>query len=109
MKARIKIGEQEVMMEANAYTPVIYRECFPGRDIFRELIQIEELEEKSEIDMGIYERLGYAMSCANEKGVSFREWMAGFEPMDLFMASAEIMDLWNGNAVGLSEDEESKK
>ena len=46
MKARIKIGEQEVMMEANAYTPVIYRECFPGRDIFRELIQIEELEEK---------------------------------------------------------------
>lgn len=110
MKRRIKIGEKVVLLTANGLTPVRYREAFPGRDIIRELIEIDELEDPMETDLGIYERLAYAMSGAQDEGTDFEEWLGEFGPLDIFLASAEIMDVWNQNGVSQSEeDEESKK
>lgn len=105
MKKTVNIGDKKVALEATGFTTVQYRNVFPGRDIIRELIEIEEADDADEIDTGIYERLAYAMSEAPEDGISFADWMKQFGPIDVFMASQEIMDVWNGNAETQSKEE----
>ena len=111
MKKKVMIGEKEVLMEATGLTPVDYRTEFPGHDIITELVIIasESLEnDVTSIDTGIYERLAYVMSEDHEKGVTFRDWIKQFGPMDVFLASEEIMDVWNGNSDTLSEPGEEE-
>lgn len=113
MKRKINIGKKEVTLEADGLTPMKYREAFPGRDIIIELMEIDEMREEGEndyIDIGIYDRLAYVMSGANDEGVEFESWLKQFGPTDIFFASFEIMSVWNQNAASQSEGgDESKK
>ena len=111
MKRKIMIGTKEVTLEANGLTPMKYRKAFPGRDIIRELIEIDEMDEGEDIDIEIYDRLAYVMSGAADEGTGFETWLAGFGPGDIFFASVDIMDVWNGNTATQSEegDEQPKK
>lgn len=108
MKRKIMIGSKEITLEANGLTPMKYRRAFPKRDIIRELIEIDEMEEGEDIDLELYDRLAYVMSGAPDEGTDFETWLGGFGPTDIFMASVDIMDVWNGNAVSQSEGEEEQ-
>jgi len=106
MKRKIKIGNKEIMMEANGYTPCKYREEFPGRDIIIELAAVDAMDDTEWVDLGIYERLAYVMSDAPENGIEFATWLSGFGPTDIFGAAQQIMEVWSNNGKGISEDEE---
>lgn len=111
MKRKVKIGNKEIMLEANGLTPVKYREAFPGRDVLIEMMVIEETnpDDYLSIDIGLYDRLAYVMSGAQDDGVEFEEWLQQFGPTDIFMAAMNIMAVWNQNADSQSEDGDAPK
>ena len=104
MRKVIKVGEKDVTFSATAATPMKYRNAFPGKDLFRDLIAIDEAREEAVddpfggVDMEVFERIAYIMSDAYSKGVSQEDWLSQFELMDIVMALPELIDLWGDNA-----------
>ena len=104
MRKVIKVGEKDVTFTATAATPMKYRNAFPGKDLFRDLIAIDEAREEAVddpfggVDMEVFERIAYIMSDAYSKGVSQEDWLSQFELMDIVMALPELIDLWGDNA-----------
>lgn len=105
MERIIKIGETEVLMKANALTPILYANNFKGKDMMNDMLhiskQIEGVTDEAEImrrlDVEIFYRVAYVMSDAPRKHVKFYDWLEQFELMDMYDALPEIMDLWLGN------------
>ena len=95
MEKIIKIGDKDVRFKATAATPMKYRNSFPGKDLFRDLIALEESDDG---DMEIFERIAYSMSDAQAEGLTLEDWLEQFELMDLVTALPEIMSLWEDNA-----------
>ena len=109
MEKVIKVGGKDVVFKATAATPMKYRNAFPGKDLFKDLITLDSITDEEGnvsfegIDMGIFERVAYIMSDAYMKHVGFEEWLDGFELMDIMNVLPEIMDIWEGNMVTQSE------
>ena len=104
MKKVVRVGDKDVTFSATAATPMKYRNAFPGKDLFRDLIAIDEAREDAGddpfggVDMEVFERIAYIMSDAYMKGQSQEDWLSGFELMDIVMALPDIIDLWGDNA-----------
>jgi hypothetical protein len=110
MYREIKIGEKSIPMLANGATPIRYRMVF-GKDIMNEFKRVNE-------DMGSatdsLAELAFIMSKAAEaqsehktmavlNQESFIDWLEQFEPLDLVLASEDIVNLYLGNEQTLSE------
>ena len=105
MEKIINVGGKEVLFRATGATPLNYRNAFAGKDIFKDLMSLEGVDEGSieGLDMGIFERIAYVMSDAIPKHISFEDWLDSFELMDIMIALPEIMELWEANGLTQSE------
>lgn len=105
MEKLIKVGDRDIVFRATAATPMKYRNAFPGKDLFKDLMSLDGLSEADfeGVDMGIFERIAYIMSDAYGKHVSFEEWLDSFEMMDIMNVLPEIMVLWEANMDTQSE------
>ena len=107
MYREIKIGEVSIPMKATAATALRYRHVF-GQDLMTEL---QDSEESTSLGIDTVQKLAFVMACAAdpEKDMTklneevYIEWLDKFEPLDLAMATQEIVDLYLGNTKGLSE------
>lgn len=105
MKGTVKIGTQELGMLANAASPVIYKNIF--HEDFLKKCQSFEGDQDSEL----FQKMGFVM-WKQAQGLSIRElmseitideyyeWLVGFEPLDIMMASADIANLYYAQEAG---------
>lgn len=107
MYREIKVGGKSIPMLANGATPIRYRQAF-GSDILVEFQKAEE--EGGAIVASSISQLGYIMAKAAEKADmsnlnidTYTEWLEQFEPLDLAMATEDIIGLYMGNAKTTSE------
>lgn len=116
MYREVKVGNTTIPMLANGATPIRYRMVF-GKDIISEFQMAEE--DNGRISSSISE-LAYIMamaaeaqegkiSMANLNQESFVDWLEKFEPMDLTLASEEIIDVYMGNQITHSEVKKKAK
>ncbi len=110
MYKEIKVGSVTVPMLANGATPLRYRQVF-GKDLIKEFKGAEQ-EASRAVDS--IPELAFIMAKASEakEGKAdmnlinremFAEWLEQFEPLDLPMASDEIINLYTGNMATKSE------
>lgn len=109
MEKMVTVGGREILFRATAATPMKYRNAFPGKDIFKDLMVIDSAQGEDgslafeNLDMGTFERIAYIMSDAYAKHVDFESWLDGFELMDIMNALPDIMSLWEDNMTTQSE------
>lgn len=106
MFATIRIGDKDVGMLANAASPYIFKQVF-GEDLLLKFTQM-----KSEADNSIGEKLGFIFAKQAEISDSsklmklnmndFLTWLADFDPLDVFMASEQIVLLYQNQKKGTS-------
>ena len=110
MYREIKIGEKSIPMLANGATPIRYRMVF-GRDIISEFenVQTDSGKATTSISERAFIMAKQAESQNEHKPMttlnqeSFIEWLEQFEPLDVVLATDEIVDLYLGNEKTLSE------
>ena len=110
MYREIKIGEKSIPMLANGATPIRYRMVF-GRDFINEFDNGQTDNGKATTSISelafIMAKQAEAqnehkpMTTLNQE--SFIEWLEQFEPLDVVLATDEIVDLYLGNEKTLSE------
>mgnify|MGYP003517079621 CR=1 FL=1 len=110
MYREIKVGEKSIPMLANGATPIRYRMTF-GKDIISEFESVQTDTGKASSSIA---ELAFIMTKAAEaqsehkamttlNQESFIEWLEQFEPLDLVLASEDIVNLYLGNEQTLSE------
>lgn len=104
----IEVGEHRVGMCANAATPYRFKQVFK-----KDLLQIMLDENSKDEEPDDVMKLAYIMTMqASKKDLttineeSYIEWLEQFDLMDLYIASGEIMSLYQGNKK--SEAEQKK-
>lgn len=110
MYREIKVGEKSIPMLANGATPIRFRMVF-GKDIMTEFSKVKEdtgvattsIAELAFIMAKAAEAQGEKKPMSTLNIDSFIDWMEQFEPMDLVLAADEIVDLYLGNEVTMSE------
>lgn len=104
MYGKVKIGDKEVGMLANAASLYIYKNIF--HEDFLKKIQAEEP------DGDIFQKMGFVMAKQAEIEKpselmklnidSFYEWLQNFEALDVILAIDDISDLYLANKNGTS-------
>lgn len=106
MRGKVKLGNIEVGMAANAATPIIFNQVF-HIDLLRELTD-------ADVDkaLDVFTRLAFIMANQDQdKSVrelmsltedDFFEWLQGFEPTAFFGAINEIKSIYFGNKTSTS-------
>ena len=101
MFGKVKIGEKDVEMLANAATPYRYQQIF-HEDFIKKVTGKEDSEPAD-----FFTKIGFTMAMqASKKDMSkigiadFYTWLEGFEPNEVFTAVDAIADLFNGNYEG---------
>ena len=116
MYREIKVGEMSIPMLANGATPIRYRMTF-GKDIISEFEQGQQDSGKASSSIS---ELAFIMAKAAEamndkkpmaalNQTNFVEWLEQFEPLDLTLASEDIIDLYMGNEKTLSEAKKNSR
>ena len=116
MFREIKIGDITVPMLANGATPLRYKLIF-GKDLMTEFQGATEDAAKA---MNSLPELAFIMAKAAEakEGKAdlnllnqqmYLEWLEQFGPMDIPMASDEIVNLYTGNMETKSEPKKKEK
>lgn len=114
MRGTIEIEGKPIKFEANGATPVMYRRMFHS-DFLVEMKKLnDQLKATGSIeDLSPVENLAYLMAWqADPESVpgAIEEWLAGFEdPLSIYVASNEIMRLWNLSAGKVSELKKKQK
>ena len=114
MVKEIKIGTQAVTLEANAATPIRYRNTFK-KDL---LTQISEGTRENGVDMKVASEvapeLAFIMAMSAQKAdmnglneTKWLEWLEQFGPMDVINATEQIFSVYFGDAE--TEVEAKKK
>ena len=109
MKTPLKIGDKTFKAEATAATPVYYRQAF-NKDIFIDLgknAQLAEEGKEDEIDQNIYARIAYIITGEHKKK-DFIKFLEQFKSYDIFVASQDIINIWEGNTETIEEEKEEK-
>lgn len=110
MYKEIEVGgdKKKIAFLSNGLTPLFYKQVFKT-DLLKALNENGEFSLASDK----IPELGYIMMKQAEKAdmskVSYEgylEWLVGFEPLDLVMASADITDVYISNSI---PSEEPKK
>lgn len=116
MFKEVKIGDITIPMLANGATPLRYKLLF-GRDLISEF-QNAEKDATKVVDC--IPELAFIMAKAAEAKEgkvdlnlldqkAFLAWLEQFGPMDLPMASEEIINLYMGNAITAVEPKKKDK
>ena len=102
MFAKVKIGETEVELSANAATPFRFKQVF-HKDIFSVFGNEQKAEQEG---FETIAQLTYVMAKSAEKAdmsklneEEFISWLEGFEPMDFVNSAEEILNAYMGNTV----------
>lgn len=97
MYGKVLIGGKEVEMLANAATPYRYQMIFK-EDFFKKISRKEETDPRD-----FFAKMGYTMAKQAEKGDmsklnmdTFLKWLEAFDPADVFSATQDIADIYNG-------------
>lgn len=108
MQKTVKIGEIDVMMRSSAATAIRYRNTF-REDIMQTLMNMDP----EKMDAAVIEKiqkLGYVMARSAERADMTRLteddymiWLDQFETIDMAQASKEILMLYLGNKLSISE------
>ena len=117
MFKEVKIGDKTVGMVANGATPIRYRMVF-GKDIISEFQGVEE-GDTGRVSNSISE-LAFIMAMESEakdgkihleklNQDAFVKWLEQFEPLDIALASEDIIDVYMGNQVITSESKKKVK
>lgn len=104
MVKEISIGTKRVTLEANAATPIRYRNTFK-KDL---LTQISEGTRENGVDLSVASEvapeLAYIMAKSAEKAdmtklneESWLKWLEQFEPMDVVNATEDIFSVYFGD------------
>ena len=106
MFATIHIGDKDVGMLANAASPYIFKQVF-HEDLLQKFTQMQR-----DPDNNIGEKLGFIFSKQAETSDvtelmklnmnDFLNWVAEFEPLDVFLASEQIVALYQSQKKGTS-------
>ena len=110
MEKVIKIGTKDVALQANAATPIRYRNLFK-KDL---LTLISEGTRDNGVEMTVASEvapeLAFIMAKSAEKAdmsklneVKFLEWLEQFEPMDVVNATESIFSVYFGDAETIVE------
>lgn len=116
MFKKLKIGKVTVPMLANAATPLRYKQLF-GKDLITEFQGAQD--DQAKVVESIPE-LAFIMAMAAEakegkqefcliNQTTYMEWLEQFDPMDLPMASEQIVNLYLGNTVTSSEPKKKQE
>lgn len=99
MRKDITVGGKTITMEANAATSYRFKHLFK-RDILKLMLDKDAMEEEPDDPM----KLAYimAMQAAREDLTAkteedYLKWLEGFDPLDLLLASVDIVGLFNAN------------
>ena len=94
----IRIGDKDVGMLANAASPYIFKQVF-HEDLLKKFAEME-----TDLDQSIGEKLGFVFAKQAETDDisalmklnmdNFLTWLYGFDPLDVYMASEEIVGLY---------------
>ena len=107
MRGTITIDGKKVEMEANAATPVFYRRRFHSDFLIEMQKLAEDLKLTGEIkNLEPIENLAYLMAWQGDPDNTpgtIEEWLAGFDPLSIYLASREIFRFWNLSAGKTSE------
>lgn len=100
MYKEIQIGERTIGLKATASTTYRFKQVFK-RDILKVMMDTSGAQQAEEDDVM---RLAYimAMSARGEDMSKLNEdsyigWLDQFDPMDLFIAQEDIMEVFQGN------------
>lgn len=104
MYGLVKIGETEIPMEANAFSPYVYRQVF-HEDFLMEI-------QKNPPAPDLFQKMGYIMTKQAEiKKTSdlmkltldgFYEWLCQYDALDIITATDAISELYLAQNKGLS-------
>ena len=103
MRGKVKIGEKDVEMLANAASPILFKRTF-RQDWFKTLT--ESQQDETGIDgISVFEQMGFIMAMQAEKSTEslcnlsysdYINWVAQFESEDLLGAVGEIAGIYKG-------------
>lgn len=90
MEKTITIGECEVKMTSNAFTPIEYKSLF-NEDLLTSLSKLSE----ENLDIEALSKLAYCMALQADDGIEdFKHWLGQFEISDFYSALPDIMAVW---------------
>lgn len=105
MFKEIKIGEKTVSLQANGATPLWFKQLF-HKDIIAVLNGADDVEKVSDCAP----ELAYVMAKQAEKAdmtktsrEDFVAWLEQFEPLDILMASSDIITVYMGTKITSAE------
>lgn len=110
MKGTVKIGNKNVEMFANAFTPVLYKRIF-HKDFLME-------SQKKDMDMTIFQELAFVMAkqatATNAKELmngltvdDYYEWLADFEAMEIMESVNDIFALYHSQTRSTSRSKKN--
>lgn len=93
MERTIKIGEKEVELKCNAFTPILYRQE-TGLDLLKGMLKMTD----DDPDTVLMTNLAFVMAKqAGYKG-DLEAFLSQFEMMEFYAALPEVVELWVANA-----------
>lgn len=116
MRKEITIGTRTLSVEANAATPIRFRNLF-GKDL---LTMIQQGTTGQQIDLTVASEvapeLAFIMAKSAEDAEmkkltesAFMDWLEGFEPMDFVNATDQIFSVYFGDTESLVEPKKKTK
>ena len=97
MNKIITIGDKEVKLECNAYTPIKYREE-TGRDLLKEFTHLDE----NDPDTSVMLDLLFIMAKQGGFDGDQEKFFSQFELLDAYAALPQAMALWTENGESTS-------
>ena len=99
MRKTVKIGSNDVELVANAASPYLYRQVFK-EDFLRKL-------QEKDPDTDLMQKMCFVMMKQAEGADigalgygDYLAWLEGYEPMDILLASEDIMSVYFKQAKG---------
>jgi len=104
MEKLVKIGESEVKMQSNAFTPIKYKNMFK-EDLLTGLAKIST----DNLDVDVLSKLAYCMALQADATIgSLEDWISQFELMDFYKALPQVVELWSDNTAQTSKSKKAQ-
>ena len=113
MEKVIKFGDKEIKLKSTAKTLRLYRNTFE-RDLLVDMQtltkSISENKNITDEELEIFENVAFVMASQADENTPSKigDWLDLFEPIDIYKACPQILQLWNA-ASKTSETLKKKK
>lgn len=113
LQKTVTVADKEITFKSSAAIPRLYRIKF-GRDIFKDLARLQKSYAENngkkssnlEIeDLEIFENVAYIMALHADPTIpaTIDEWLDQFEMFSIYEVLPQILELWGGNLITMSE------